>query len=99
MISILCAANKSNYYKIPNLDIWNKERNAYNFTSSQPVICHPPCAQWSRMRSFSKDCPVEKALAEFCYLQVIKNGGILEHPAGSSFSNLSQHKNINSALL
>ncbi|HMG14046.1 MAG TPA: hypothetical protein VK590_01295 [Saprospiraceae bacterium] len=59
--------------------------DAYKFNNTFPVITHAPCAQWSKMKSFSKVNIKEKDLAFFCYEKVMANGGIFEHPAGSSF--------------
>jgi len=70
---------------LPGLDLWTAERNTYNFAGSNPVIAHPPCAQWSRMKSFARSNQHEKDLAVFCWEAVMRNGGIFEHPAGSSF--------------
>ncbi len=85
MISVLCAKRDSLYKKIPGLDVWDDLRNAYYFTGSNPVITHAPCAQWSRMKAFSKPDQETKDLAYFCLNKVVRNGGIFEHPAGSSF--------------
>lgn len=86
MISVLCVDKLSNYYKLsPYLDLWPASRDAYNFTGTNPVICHPPCQQWSMLRSFAKVNAKEKDLAFFCLEKVQLNGGILEHPAGSIF--------------
>ena len=85
MISVLCAKKNSVYKTIPGIDVWDEERDAYFFTGSNPVITHAPCAQWSRMKAFANDNPDEKELAYFCLKNVIRNGGIFEHPAGSSF--------------
>lgn len=85
MITVLCAARKSYYFDLPGLDVYGKERNAYNFTGTNPVIAHPPCAQWSRLRSFARFDLEEKGLANFCWEVVNKNGGVFEHPLGSSF--------------
>lgn len=84
MISVLCVHKRSNYKLIENLDLWDEERNAYNFTGTNPVIAHPPCAQWSRMKAFAYPDLKEKMLAAHCYDLVMENGGIFEHPAGSS---------------
>jgi len=84
-ISVLCVKENSIYNEIPNLDLWGKYRNAYNFKGTTPVIAHPPCQQWSRLRYFSRANKEEKDLAHFCLEQVRKNGGILEHPHGSNF--------------
>lgn len=86
MISVLCVGDhRSNYRLIPGLDLWDAERDAYNFTGSNPVITHPPCQQWSQLKGFAHDKPREKELAWFCLETVNRNGGILEHPRGSSF--------------
>jgi len=84
MISILCV-NKNSIYKTLPVDCWDIERNAYGFTGPNPVITHAPCQQWSRLKAFAKPNDYEKQLAFFCLDKVIKNGGIFEHPAGSSF--------------
>lgn len=98
MISILCTMPCSNYLLIPGLDLWSKERDAYNFTGLNKVICHPPCAQWSRLKHFSKFDKKEKDLFKFCLDIVNTNGGIIEHPAGSSafkFYNIKPTLSIN----
>ncbi len=85
MISILCVCKNSNYYKLPGLDLYDTYRNAYTFAGLNKLIAHPPCAQWSKLRSFAKENKEEKDLAMFCLHKVKQNGGILEHPAGSQF--------------
>lgn len=78
--------NKDSVYKtLPGLDCWDEQRDAYNYSGSNPVIVHPPCPQWSRMRAFSRYNEREKQLAWFCLEKVNSNGGIFEHPSGSSF--------------
>lgn len=84
-VSILCVAPKSNYNLIPNLDLWPAERDAYNFKSTNPVITHAPCQQWSRLKHMAIQDSRQKDLAYFCWEVVNKNGGIFEHPAHSSF--------------
>lgn len=85
MITVLCANRNSVYKKIPGIDVWDQDRDAFFFTGSNPVITHAPCQQWSRMRAFSKPNADEKELAWFCLNKVLRNGGIFEHPMGSSF--------------
>lgn len=85
MITVLCAKKNSLYKQIPGIDVWDEDRDAYFFTGSNPVITHAPCAQWSQMKGFANDNPDEKELAFFCLQKVLRNGGIFEHPAGSSF--------------
>lgn len=85
MISVLCANKDSIYKTFPDLDVWDAARNAYNFTGENRIIAHPPCQQWSRLKRFAKDNESEKGLAWFCLEMVLQNGGVLEHPSGSSF--------------
>lgn len=88
-IAILCAATNSNYFNISipglELDIYDVNKCAYSFKFDCPVIAHPPCAQWSRLRNFSHYKPFEKYLAPFCKYAVDKCGGIMEHPSGSYY--------------
>jgi len=93
VISVLCVADKSNYDLIPGLDLWKQARDTYNFTGSNPVITHAPCAQWSKLKAFAKVNKYEKDLAFFCLEKVQKNGGIFEHPAGSSFWQIAGIRN------
>jgi hypothetical protein len=49
-----------------------------------PVVAHPPCRSWGRLRHFAKPRDGERALALFAVDQVRRCGGVLEHPAFSS---------------
>ncbi len=84
-ISVLCTSELTSYLQLPYVFPWDIKMDAYKFNNSFPVITHAPCAQWSKMKAFSKVNMKEKDLAFFCYEKVMANGGIFEHPAGSSF--------------
>lgn len=83
MISVLFTREKS-AYDILGLDTWPESRNALNFKGTNPVICHPPCRAWGKLKRFSKHGPGEKDLARFAVKVVRANGGVLEHPVGST---------------
>lgn len=85
----------SNYNLIPGLDLWNKERNAYDYSGTNPVIAHPPCQQWSKLKKFAKEDPEEKGLGPFLIDIVKRNGGVLEHPLGSD---LFRYCGVNTGL-
>ena len=70
---------------MPGINCWDEFKNAYNYKGTNPVIVHPPCAQWSRLKNFAIENDYTKSLAHFCFQRVLDNGGIFEHPAGSSF--------------
>lgn len=86
-IVVLCAQNNSIYKTLPGLEVYDKARDAYNYKGTNlPIIAHPPCAQWSRLKSFAKQDKLEKDLAWYCLDKIHEAGiGILEHPMGSSF--------------
>lgn len=84
MISVLFARADSNYKALPGVDVWDADRDARTWPGGNPVVAHPPCRAWGRLRHFAKPRPDEKALALFAVDQVRKWGGVLEHPAGST---------------
>lgn len=75
---------KDSVYKKLGIDSYDVERNALTFSGNDVVICHPPCRAWGRLRHFAKPLPGEKELAFFAMQKVRTNGGILEHPEGST---------------
>lgn len=83
-VSVLFARRDSNYKKMQGCDVWDKDRDARNYCGSNPVICHPPCRGWGRLRKFANPEPGELELAHFAIEQVRKCGGVLEHPAFST---------------
>lgn len=74
-------------YKTLGLDCWDAKRDARKFTGDNPVIVHPPCRSWGRLRTMSKHTPEERACAPWAVQLVRKNGGVLEHPSESSLWN------------
>jgi len=82
--AVLFARSNSIYKTLPELDVFDLERDARTYTGTLPVIAHPPCRAWGRLRSFAKPRPDEKALAFFAVDQVRRCGGVLEHPYASS---------------
>jgi hypothetical protein len=83
MISVLFCSPRSVYNKFEGIAIYDRKRDAFTFNGKGPVICHPPCAQWSRLRNLAKHNLSDKSAAVFCLNIIRCNGGILEHPAGS----------------
>lgn len=83
-ISVLCVRHNSVYFQLEGCDCFDSLRNAFTFQGGTPVVAHPPCASWSRLRRFSKPTPMSECLGPWCISQVRLNGGVLEHPAQSS---------------
>jgi hypothetical protein len=69
------------YPRMDGVDCWDEQRDARAYEGPHPVVAHPPCGPWGRLRHMShggaKDC------APLAVEQVRKFGGVLEHPAGS----------------
>jgi hypothetical protein len=82
-VAVLFARANSIYKTIPGCDVWDKERDARNWPGGCPVVAHPPCRAWSRLRHFAKPEPGEKDLGVWAAGQVRRYGGVLEHPARS----------------
>lgn len=83
-VAVLYAARDSIYKALPGLDVWDEDRDARNYAGPFPVVAHPPCRTWSRVRARAKHNPAEHALGPLAVQQVRQWGGVLEHPAGSA---------------
>jgi hypothetical protein len=82
-ISVLFARTDSVYKTFPFCDVFDIDRDARTWAGGLPVIAHPPCRSWGRLRTFSRPAPGEHDLAFFAVQRVRENGGVLEHPATS----------------
>jgi hypothetical protein len=89
--AVLFARTDSIYKSIPECDVFDKKRNALSYQGQLPVICHPPCRAWGRLKGLANPEPGEKDLARFAIKKVRGNGGVLEHPA---FSDLWEDQNL-----
>lgn len=83
-IAVLFARRDSVYKMLPGCDVWDADRDALKWPGGHPVIAHPPCRAWGRLRTFANPEPGEKELAIWAVEQVRKFGGVLEHPAQST---------------
>jgi hypothetical protein len=83
-VAVLFARADSHYRALPECDVWDKARDARKWPGGCPVIAHPPCRGWGRLRGLANPEPGEKELAFFAIDQVQRHGGVLEHPAGST---------------
>lgn len=60
---------------------YDADRDARTFSGDEPVVAHPPCGPWGRLRRLcTKQDP---SLGPLCVEIVRRNGGVLEHPACS----------------
>ncbi len=62
-------------------DWYGVERDARTYAGPLPVVAHPPCGPWGRLRFLcTKQDP---ALGPIGVEQALRWGGVLEHPEGS----------------
>lgn len=83
-VAVLFARGDSHYKTLDGCDVYDKERDAFTFKGKAPIVAHPPCRGWGRLRKQAKAPELEKCLAFWAVMQVRENGGVLEHPAQSS---------------
>lgn len=84
LVAALCVGKNSPYHSMPNIDCYDRSRNAYSFPGGCPIIAHPPCRGWSAFLAHQAKCePGELELGLYCCSLLRLHGGILEQPAHS----------------
>ena len=83
-VAVLFARADSVYKTLPDCDVWDIERDARKWPGGYPVVAHPPCRAWGRLRQFAKPRDGEKELGIYAVASVREFGGVLEHPAEST---------------
>jgi hypothetical protein len=83
-VAALFVRADSVYKGMRGVDAWDIERDARAWPGGAPVVAHPPCRAWGRLRHLAKPRPDEKALALYAVERVRAFGGVLEHPAHST---------------
>lgn len=82
-VAVLFAGSDSVYKQFQYCDVYDKDRDARTYPGGLPVVAHPPCRGWGRLRMFARPEPGEKELAIWAIEQVRRFGGVLEHPETS----------------
>lgn len=89
MIAILFVADNSVYKTLPDVDCYDRDRNACNYDGPYSVVAHPPCQLWGAMAAVNyarwggeHNRPGNDAgLFQFALSTVRQFNGVLEHPA------------------
>ncbi|MFN9611221.1 MAG: hypothetical protein ACK58C_03465 [Betaproteobacteria bacterium] len=83
--ALFCRAD-SHYKALPAVDVWDEARDARQWPGGVPLVAHPPCRLWAKLRQFAKakDPTMERQLAIDAVCRVQRFGGVLEHPAEST---------------
>lgn len=84
-VAALFVRRDSVYKGMPGVDCYDVERDALTWPGGCPVVAHPPCRLWGRLRSLARcaDPDAERDLGRWAVHQVQRWGGVLEHPAFS----------------
>lgn len=83
-VAVLFARADSHYKVLPDCDVYDMQRDARTYDGPHPVVAHPPCRAWGRLRAFANPRPDKRNLGRLAVALVREFGGVLEHPAGST---------------
>ena len=83
-VAALFVRRDSIYKTLPGVECYDIDRDALTFSGGMPVVAHPPCRAWGRLRRRAKPLPGETELAPWSVSIVRREGGVLEHPAHST---------------
>jgi hypothetical protein len=81
MIAALYVDPRGPYPAMDNVDCWDIERDARLYDGPHPVVAHPPCGPWGKLKHLYRGDEHDCALVALA--QVRRFGGVLEHPAKS----------------
>lgn len=74
-VAALFVRRDSIYKTMPGVNAWDADRNARLWPGGCPVIAHPPCRQWGRLRQFAHGDDYEKSHGPWAANQVRRWGG------------------------
>lgn len=81
IVAALYVDPRGPYPKMPGVDCWDEQRDARLYAGPYPVVAHPPCGPWGRLRHLYRGN--EHDCAPAAVEAVRRWGGVLEHPAWS----------------
>jgi hypothetical protein len=90
MIAALFVETDGAYFGRPDVDPWDKERDARKYAGPYPVVAHPPCPRWGKLWAgqplYIKRTGIRKKLGDDdgCFASALHSvrtyGGVIEHP-------------------
>lgn len=89
MIAALYVEKNGVYSGLPDVEVWDKARDARTYAGPHPVVAHPPCERWGRYwggapRTFPRLTLGNDGGCFAAALHAVRIfGGVLEHPEGS----------------
>lgn len=89
MVAALFVETNGVYFGLPNVDPWDKARDARTYAGPHPVVAHPPCERWGRYWSGGPNARERRQKGDDggCFAAALaavrQFGGVLEHPEAS----------------
>jgi hypothetical protein len=90
VIAALFVETDGVYYGLPDVDPWDKIRDARLYAGPHPVVAHPPCERWGRYALGGPNPNARRRKIgddDGCFLAALaavrRWGGVLEHPEAS----------------
>lgn len=71
------------YPTLPGVECWDEARDACLYNGPHPVVAHPPCGPWSRLRHLSQEDERTKELGRYAIRAAKRWSGVVEQPAFS----------------
>jgi len=90
MLAALYVQTGGVYFGLPDVDPWDRARDARLYAGPWPVVAHPPCERWGRYWSGGPSARVRRLKGDDggCFAAALgavrRWGGVLEHPADSA---------------
>ncbi len=56
-VAVLFARADSHYKALQGVEVYDMERDARTYDGPWPVVAHPPCRAWGRLRQFANPRP------------------------------------------
>jgi hypothetical protein len=88
-VAALFVARNGCYSGLPDVDLWDEQRDARLYDGPHPVVAHPPCSRWCRLAGLVEArWGHKRGLDGGHFASALANvrrvGGVLEHPAYSA---------------
>jgi hypothetical protein len=88
IVAALYVATNGSYAGVPDVEMWDQQRDARLYDGPHRVIAHPPCSSWCQLASVNQArwgamIGDDGGCFAAALASVRRFGGILEHPAYS----------------